>query len=82
MEVNHTQLLFNKYMATDLSSKKSQDISVILRLMDLKHRLHSGLHVVWNRTENNKKTLQSWKQMPKSYTVSSGCIMCVAYLTV
>lgn len=48
-------------MVTDLPGKKSQDITVILCLVDLQHRLHCGLHVVWDWTENRQKDTPEFK---------------------
>ena len=53
------QIMVETYaVATNLPGKKSQDVSIILRLMDLQHRLHCGLHIVWDRTEE-EQTIQS-----------------------
>lgn len=67
-------------MVTDLPGKKSQDITVILCLVDLQHRLHCGLHVVWDWTENRQKDTPEFKTY--MYTACSDWITCVDYLTV
>ncbi len=45
-------------MGTNLPSKKSKDISVILRLMDFQHRLHCGLHIVRDGTESKQQNFR------------------------
>lgn len=39
-------------MAANLPSEKSQDISIILSLVNLEHSLHRSFHIIWDRTES------------------------------
>lgn len=43
-------------MTTDLPGKESQDITVILCLVDLQHCLHCGFHIVWDWAVNKSDT--------------------------
>lgn len=52
---NSVKLRRIKDTSTDLPGKKHQDVPIILRFVDLQHRLHSGLHIVRDWTEGKTK---------------------------
>lgn len=49
-------------MAANLPSEKSQDISIILSLVNLEHSLHRSFHIIWDRTESKPNIPQEKKQ--------------------